>query len=237
MIWLTWRQFRTQALVVFSAVAALAVVLMVTGLRLLDTYHADKLGFLNEIQFNRFDDVLYKVGVVVLYVAPPVIGAFWGAPLVARELEAGTHRVVWNQSITRNRWLATKLVFTGLASAAAVGALSLAVTWWSSPIDREAGNGNGAGSFRLPWLSPTLFGARGIVPIGYTIFAFALGVTVGLVLRRSVFAIAVTLVAVVALQVVMPVTVRAHLMAPMQTDITITPLKIEGIHGHPATMA
>jgi hypothetical protein len=33
MIWLTWRQFRTQAAVIFGGVAVLAVVLAVTGPR------------------------------------------------------------------------------------------------------------------------------------------------------------------------------------------------------------
>jgi hypothetical protein len=44
----------------------------------------------------------------------------WGAPLVARELEAGTFRLTWNQSITRTRWLAVKLTLTGAAASRAV---------------------------------------------------------------------------------------------------------------------
>ena len=47
-------------------------------------------------------------------VVPAVVGAFWGAPLVARELEAGTHRLAWNQAVTRTRWLTTKLAVTAL---------------------------------------------------------------------------------------------------------------------------
>ena len=46
MIWLTWRQFRLQALVVVGAVAALAILLAVTGPDLLDHYNADKDDFL-----------------------------------------------------------------------------------------------------------------------------------------------------------------------------------------------
>ena len=40
---------------------------------------------------------------------PALIGAFWGAPLITREFEAGTFRLAWNQSVTRARWLAIKL--------------------------------------------------------------------------------------------------------------------------------
>ena len=66
-------------------------------------------------------------GLVVL--VPGIIGIFWGAPLVARELEAGTYRLAWTQSITRTRWLATKLGVVGLLSMVAAGLLSLMATW------------------------------------------------------------------------------------------------------------
>jgi hypothetical protein len=229
MIWLTWRQFRTQALVIFAAVAALAIVMAVTGPQLLDLYNADKDGFLARIEVDRINEFLYLAGLALVYAAPPIIGAFWGAPLIARELEAGTHRLVWNQSITRQRWLATKLGLTGLAAMAVTGLLSLAVSWWSSPIDRAVGNGTGAGLFNLPRIVPVVFGARGVVPIGYAAFAFALGVAVGLVVRRSVVAIAVTLAAVAVVQIVMPLTLRPHLVAPVQTDITITATNVRGM--------
>jgi hypothetical protein len=109
---------------------------------------------------------------------------------------------------------------------AVTGLLSLAVSWWSSPIDRAVGNGTQSGLFNLPRIVPAIFGARGVVPIGYAAFAFALGVAVGLVLRRSVVAIAVTLAAVAAVQIVMPLTLRSHLVAPVQTDVTITATNI-----------
>ena len=67
---------------------------------------------------------------------PPLLGIFWGAPLVARELEAGTHRLVWTQSVTRTRWLAVKLGVIGLAGMAVTGLVSLMVTWWAHPLDR-----------------------------------------------------------------------------------------------------
>jgi hypothetical protein len=118
---------------------------------------------------------------------------------------------------------------------AVTGLLSLAVSWWSSPIDRAVADGAGAGIFNLPRIVPAVFGARGVVPIGYAAFAFALGVAVGLVVRRSVVAIAVTLAAVVVVQIVMPLTLRSHLVAPVQTDITITATNIRGIGGDPAT--
>jgi hypothetical protein len=235
MIWLTWRQFRVPALVIFAVVAAVGIVMAVTGPHLLDLYNADKVNFLDRIGVDGINKFLYLAGLALAYAAPPVIGAFWGAPLIARELEAGTHRLVWNQSITRHRWLATKLGLTGLAAMATTGLLSLAVSWWSSPIDRAVADGTQSGLFNVPRMVPVVFGARGVVPIGYAAFAFALGVAVGLVVRRSVVAIAVTLAAVAAVQILMPLTLRPHLVAPVQTDITITTTNIRGIGGDPAT--
>jgi hypothetical protein len=232
MIWLTWRQFRLQVSVIFAAVAALAIALAVTGPELLRAYHADAAEFLNQIANDRADKTLYLVGLALMYAAPPVIGAFWGAPMIARELEAGTHRLVWNQSTTRSRWLAVKLGLTGLAAMLATGLLSLAVSWWSSPIDQAVARGHSAGPFSFPRLFPIVYGVRGVVPIGYTAFAFALGVAVGLILRRSVPAIAITLAAVIAVQVAMPVAVRGHLIAPVQLTTTITSSNFAGLHGN-----
>ncbi len=83
MIWLTARQLRTQAAAVHAAVAAAAVVLALTGGRLLDLARINGNVF---DQLTRADRDLYYAGIVVLAVAPAIIGAFWGAPMVAREL-------------------------------------------------------------------------------------------------------------------------------------------------------
>ena len=131
---------------------------------------------------------------------PALIGVFWGAPLVARELETGTYRLAWNQSVTRTRWLAVKLGLIGLAAMAAAGLLSLMVTWWSSPIDQALAARGPQRAQRRNRFAPLLFGARGIVPIGYAAFAFALGVTVGVLIRRTLPAMATTLAVFVAVR-------------------------------------
>jgi hypothetical protein len=229
MIWLTWRQFRLQALVVVGAVLALGIFLAVTGPGLLDTYQLRPEEFLKQIQFDRINQYLYIAGQALLYAAPPVIGAFWGAPLIARELEAGTHRLVWNQSITRTRWLVTKLAVTGLGAMVVTGLLSLAVSWWSDPIDDAIDSGQSAGVFNVPRLLPAVFGARGVVPIGYAAFAFALGVAVGLLVRRSVVAIAITLAGVIAIQILSPILIRPHLMTPVETNVVVTAENMRGL--------
>ncbi|HEY3014598.1 MAG TPA: ABC transporter permease subunit [Nocardioides sp.] len=233
MIWLTWRQFRVQAIVVYAALVALAIALALTGGQLADAYRDSAATFLDQIGADRSDQTLYTVGVAVAYAVPAVIGAFWGAPMVARELEAGTHRLVWTQSVTRNRWLATKLGLGMLGAASAGGVAGLAMTWWSKPIDSavNAGQDSTGTIFDLARLDPAMFGARGIAPIGYAAFAFALGVLAGAVLRRTVPAMAVTLVIYVLIQVAMPFWVRPYLVEPVKTTVAITADNLHGIMG------
>lgn len=230
MIWLTWRQFRAAAIVVFGALAALAVVLAATGRGLAGEYttgiaactaqNGDCSAFIREF-FRDYQNVFLAVTAVML-VLPALIGLFWGAPLVSRELETGTHRLVWNQSVTRTRWLAVKLGLTGLAALTAAALGSLAVTWWSSTIDQVAVED-------FPRLGSLVFDARGVVPIGYAAFAFALGVTVGMLVRRALPAMAVTLAVFVAVQLAMPTLVRPHLLEPTRSTVEFSQSILDGL--------
>jgi hypothetical protein len=88
------------------------------------------------------------------------------------------------------------------------------VTWWASPLDAALRLDGSDSPSKLTRLSPLVFGARGVVPLGYAAFAFVLGVTAGLLIRRTVPAMAVTLAIFAALQILMPMVVRPHLLAP-----------------------
>ncbi len=229
MIWLTWRQFRTQAAAVFAALAALAIVLAITGPSLANDYSSglatcstQRTGcddFLGRF-FSGHQSAFLLVTLAVL-VLPVTIGLFWGAPLITREIEAGTHRLVWNQTVTRSRWLTIKLVLIGLAAAVAGGLGSIAVGWWSSPLDKAATD--------FPRMGPIMFAARGIVPIAYAVFAFALGVTVGILVRRTLPAMAITLVVFAGFQAAMPLLVRPHLASPVQSTVEINASNIDGL--------
>ncbi|CAM5296177.1 transporter [Streptomyces aurantiogriseus] len=216
MIWLTWRQFRTQAAVMFAAVAALAV----TGPQLADLYRAAGSSLVDRLSSS--DQTVYYAGLVVVLAVPAVIGMFSGAPLISRELETGTHYLAWNQGVTRTRWLATKLALGAAAAMTAAGLAALAVSWWSSPIDRAV-NGGGATDTYFPRLDPVAFAARGVVPIAHAAFAFVLGVALGLVIRRTLPAMATTLAVYAAVQIVVPLWIRPHLAATDRTTVPIEP--------------
>ncbi|MER7967228.1 transporter [Streptomyces ardesiacus] len=220
MIWLTWRQFRTQAGVLFAAVAVLAATLAVSGPQLADLYRTAGSSLVDQV--SSADQTLYYTGLVVVLAVPAVIGMFWGAPLIARELETGTHYLAWNQGVTRTRWLATKLGLGAAASMAAAGLTSLAVSWWSSPIDRAI-NGGGATDTYFPRLDPVAFAARGVVPMAHAAFAFVLGVALGLVIRRTLPAMATTFARYTAGQIAVAMWIRAHLAAADRTTVSIEP--------------
>ncbi|MCX5529921.1 transporter [Streptomyces sp. NBC_00006] len=215
MIWLTWRQLRTQATAVIAALAALAALLAATGPHLAGLHTTAGRGLVQ--QLSPTDTTLYFVGGVTVLLVPALIGMFWGAPLVSRELETGTHRLAWNQGVTRTRWLVTKLTLTGLTATAATALISLAVTWWSSPVDQAvaAGGSDNTDNF-VPRIDPAIFSARGVVPLGYAAFAFALGVLFGIVIRRTLPAMAATLATYTAALLSMPMWIREHL-APATT--------------------
>jgi hypothetical protein len=161
----------------------------------------------------------------IMLALPALTGLFWGAPMITRELEAGTHQLVWNQSITRTRWLAVKLGLTGLTATAVAGLASLAVGWWSSPIDKSAA----ANDPGFPRMGPLLFDVRGIVPIGCAAFAFVLGVTVGMLVHRALPAMAITLAVFAAVQIAMPLLVRPYLRPPVHATVELGPSVLKGL--------
>ncbi|MFD3730353.1 hypothetical protein [Streptomyces sp. NPDC058632] len=112
-----------------------------------------------------------------------------------------------------------------MATMTAAALATLAVTWWSGPIDQAVSSGGtGAGPF-YPRIDPLVFGGRGIVPIGYAVFAFILGVTLGVLIRRTVPAMAATLAAYAAVQIAVPLWVRPHLASSVDATLSFTEAK------------
>jgi len=209
-----WLQARTQTLTSLALLAGLGVLAAITGVHLSHLYtslvahcqsgcdlatgrYLSHAGFLSQCF-----DLLARVG-------PALIGIFWGAPLVARELEAGTHRLAWTQTVTRRRWVVTKLGLVGAASVVVAGLLALTVTWWSRGIDKVNTN------------QYALFDRRGIVIAGYAAFAFAVGAFIGTVIRRTVPAMATTLAVYAFTLVATTAWVRPHLLSPATSTVSL----------------
>jgi hypothetical protein len=216
MIWVAWRQFRTQALVTLGLLAAFAALVLVTGLHLRDVCQVNNGCTAGDAGFQQLADLL---GVALLAI-PALMGMFWGAPLLARELESGTYRLAWTQSVTRRRWLSVRVALVGLAALAVAGLESWLVSWWFAPVS--------AGADRF---AAGPFDERGIVALGYAGFAFALGIAAGALTRRTVPAIAATLVAFVGTRIAFTFWVRPHLLASRHALFGLNDGKVFGIGG------
>jgi hypothetical protein len=230
MIWMTWRQFRVPALAGGGLLAVLLAGLAMTWAQVSDLAAAAgydgcaadacavaAANFLDLLQPEVASQV-HQAVIIALVLLPTLLGIFWGAPLVARELETGTYRMVFSQSVSRGRWLLVKLLVAGLAAALGVGLLSLVLSRWAALIDAASADR----------LNPLVFAARGLVPVGYALLAFVIGVTAGLLLRRTLPAMAVTLLVVAGLQLAGPLLVRPALASPVTETV---PLNLDGRFG------
>ncbi len=214
MIWVTWRQHRAEAAwtLLFAALLAastgflawqVAVAAPNCGPVIGQEYcfSGDLLGRMAQaiVQFN-----LSQYGLVVL---PALAGAFIGAPLIAREVENGTHRLAWTQGVTRLRWLMSKsvLVFVPVLLMAAVAGIVEVIL-----LNVQGGQVN-------RW---NVFDQQAPLIVASTFFALALGIALGALIGRSIPAMAATLVVFVAVRVVIGVLIRPHFMAPVQFRTT-----------------
>ena len=212
MIWLTWRQHRQQALAGAVGLGALAVFLAVTHAGMASTFRSTGLanclatpgrdcGPLAEVFDRQYHGLQFLAALFL--VVPLLVGLFWGAPLVARELEQGTFRLAWTQSVTRRRWFSTKVALVAGGAVVGTAAFATLATWWSGLFVRADTNR----------FSPGIFDIRGIVPVAYVVFALALGVLVGTLVRRTIPAMAATLGGFIAVRVLLTMFLRTHYMA------------------------
>jgi hypothetical protein len=103
MAWVTWRQHRSALTGAAALAVGVAVLLWIAGLRLHHAYAAaischPAGSFACGALINTFDGTEgFLSNGLVLQVVPALIGAFIGAPVLARELENGTIRFAWTQ--------------------------------------------------------------------------------------------------------------------------------------------
>src|SRR5262249_45522545 len=186
MSWLIWRLYRAQAAITAFLLAAFAALLLVTGVQVAAQWHSALVTCTQSHTCGNLSDTLFlgshTVGFLVIMTlgVPALLGMLWGAPLVASQPEPGTGQFAWTQSTTRRRWLAVKSGWLLLAAAAVGAVVSGLVTWWSGPNNALLANA----------FNPGRFDIMGIVPVGYAVFATALGITAGALLRRAPPAIA-----------------------------------------------
>ena len=227
MAWVTWRQHRTALAGVAALLGALAVYLWLAGLQLHHAYAA-AMAFhpagsiaCGDLITALTGDNGFLTNGLLLQAVPALIGAFVGAPVLARELESGTIRYAWTQGFERGRWALAKLILLAVAVTTAAGAISVMFSWYYQPYFPT---GNQALSFskEVPYqASPFahgLFDLRGVSVAAWTLAAFAIGALAGMLIRRVVPAIVTALVVYAGLVIAAGAFLRQHYLAPLVTS-------------------
>jgi hypothetical protein len=219
----TWRQHRIALAGVAVLLGALAVWLWITGTPLHDAWAAAACHPASSSACQNLSGAFgAKVtgnymgnggpGGVLLQLVPGLIGAFLGAPLLARELETGTFRYAWTQGFGRRRWALAKLALLAAVLAAAAAAFGVMASWFYQPY---FGGSSNAGFETSPLT--TLFSLREVTFPAWTLAAFAIGVLAGMLVRRVVPAIVATLAVYLGLAFGIAPLLRSHYLAPLVT--------------------
>jgi ABC-type transport system involved in multi-copper enzyme maturation permease subunit len=220
----TWRQHRFTLAGVAVLLGALAVWLWITGTSLHHAYAAAVAchpasspacqNLINTFDVSAENHFMGDKGPggVLLQLLPALIGAFAGAPVLARELDTGTFRYAWTQGFGRWRWALAKLVLLAVVLAAATAAFGALVSWYYQP---EFGPGHQA--LGLYQTSPlvTLFSLREVTFPAWTLAAFTIAALAGMLIRRVVPAIVATLAVYAGLAFATAGFLREHYLTPL----------------------
>jgi hypothetical protein len=213
MIWLTWRQHRGALMAGVSAVAGICVLAIVAGMPMHHVY--DSLPALHtggagaSAQLALFTHDYWSLGNLpwrFLLFLPALVGVFVGAPLLSRELESGTFRLAWTQSVSRTRWLAVRLGLLALATVVLSLVLGSVLYWFFAPWAALGGRSEA-------------FASIGPVLAARTLFSLVLGVALGALIRRVVPAMAATAGAWIAAEAVITLLLRPHYLPPLTVRV------------------
>ncbi len=213
MTWLVWRRYRLTMGVTLAVLVALAL-WMAWQVHTFDVARQSPGCVFGgggcAISSNRFFSLNVEVSLanLVLLALPCALGAVFGAPLVASELEHRTNRLVWTQGMSRTRWLLTKWVLLLVALGALMTVLTVVSQWWSGHVTESNLLLHVIAPGRI---GPGYFPITGVVATAYAVFAFSLGTAVGAVVRRTGWAVFATVVLYAAIAVFMALVVRPNL--------------------------
>jgi hypothetical protein len=225
--WVAWRQHRAALIGAVAFLGVIAVYLAFTGHEIRQAYGAlvaagcsqTSTAFtcqsLDQGFLSFYGTTSGPVGAsglnaqsvpFMLLAVPVLLGAFTGAPVLARELESGTFRFAWTQGAGRLRLAAARLIPLAVLLTAAAYGLSALFSWYFTPFFRFGNTGG---------YPMQLFGNLGVDFAAWTLFSFTLAAFLGVLLRRAVAATAVSVVVTTVLDVVTIMAFRQHLVTPV----------------------
>jgi hypothetical protein len=219
-IWVGWRRQRTETAIAAAMLAAIAALLLPTGIEMASRWSHDGLSsclgqspsFSCDNAINSFTTQYDGLNSLLAWftLIPGLVGVMLAAPFVA-ELESGTYRLAWTQSITRRRWIATKLGLAVCAALVAALTLTVLMTWWHTPLVRLEGR-----------MDASIYDGEGVVVLGYTLFALAIATAVGVLWRRAVPSLVVGFGAYFAARLFVDTWLRQRLLHPLTAHWAFT---------------
>jgi hypothetical protein len=216
MIWVSWRQSRSQAIACLGVLAALAIYAIVVSTSMRTAFSNDGLAACLARSggtscpdavsafTGKFGSAVNVAFWSVLLIAPGLLGVLIGAPLIARELEFGTWRLAWSQTVSRTRWLAVKLALVAGGVIVLGAAMTAVITWYRAPMDRLTGH-----------FINNAYDYEGLVLTAYILCAFGFAVLAGLLIRRSIPAMVAAFIPWLAIRLVVEYVFRPHFQAPL----------------------
>ncbi|MFF9583693.1 transporter [Streptomyces achromogenes] len=226
-LWLAWRQQRVPAGIGVAALIVAAAIAAYYRSGMLDALHSGLFDHCEPgpLYCTRADtglplllDVEPLKYLGVLNIALPVIiGVFWGAPLLGRDRELGTHRMILAQGVSRGQWFASRFALAAVTTVALSGLLAGVFAWWWRPAaDR---------SYGLFWYDNTALSGSGPRVVAAALFGLAAGTLLGLLARRVLAAMVLTLLVTGVVALLLEWTHRARLLVPPHTYVSsgITP--------------
>ncbi|HEX9518166.1 MAG TPA: hypothetical protein VF940_18530 [Streptosporangiaceae bacterium] len=199
--WVTWRQHRTAVAGILTALAVAAAVMTLVTAPSHDAFPPQ----------SRYRETMFASVLWLLQLAPVLAGIFVGAPLLAREAENGTLKLAWTQGTGRVRWLLSRVIPIAALLAGAAAGVGAELRWWLA----TAGWAGPAS-----WL-PQFFSLNPLPFAGWVTLGLSLGIFLGALIRRTVPAMAATLVCYLALYYEVTLSSRQRYLPPLHRPLAV----------------
>jgi len=223
MTWLTWRLHRTEAAIGVLLFAGLLVTMLLAVRSVDSAYDAardggcfagrDDLGGDDLLCSERMANYWQRSGrwqqfTILLHGVPLAAAALLAIPTL-QELERGTHRLAWTQSISRRRWSLSRLGFAaGIATLVAAVWVAAAIGWRSSILRGPERN-----------FAQSTFELSPAVLVGYALFAVALALAAAVVVRRLIPVLALLAVGFIGTRVFTTFVLRPRYRHPIEETV------------------
>jgi hypothetical protein len=218
MSWLNWRLHRTEAAIGVLLFAGLLAI-MFYGMGSVESardsateagcFGSSEDPLCTEQLSNYFDRLTsWDRLTAPLHGIPVAIAILLLIPTL-HELERGTHRLAWTQSLSRGRWALSRIGFAaGVAAVVAIVWAVIAAEWRDAVIQID-----------MPSFSQNAFGLAPAVLIGYSLFAVALGFCLAVVIRRLVPVLALLVVGFIGIRVFTALYLRERYRDPEEVTV------------------